>query len=213
MASAACCCLAAFAMLSCASIRPADVRQESGFYYGIGSGASVPEAADAAKRDLISNALTESARRGGSRKARVEISVEAAKAFELPKLRPVAQDKTEGSATIVYRIKATEWDKRERAREDAIRTEIMQSFAALKTAPGLPLAERVMRAGGLLDRLSEEGLADLLTESSESSSLVFSSIESFCRRVAAGISIQAIPEGGFIDRDPSITVKVQTSRR
>ncbi len=35
---AACCCLAAFALLSCASLSPAEVEQESGFYYGYGIG-------------------------------------------------------------------------------------------------------------------------------------------------------------------------------
>ena len=63
---AVCCCLVAFALLSCVSTKPAEVRQESGFYYGVGSGASIAEAADAARRDLISNALTESVRREGN---------------------------------------------------------------------------------------------------------------------------------------------------
>jgi hypothetical protein len=203
------CCLAVFAVLSCASLRPADVRQESGFFYGIGQGASASEAAEAARQDLISNALSETARRLGSRE-RIDVGIEAARAFELPKLKPIAQDKTVDSVTVVYRLKATEWDKRERVREEAIRAEIMQNLAALKTASALPLAERLARAGSMIERLRHEGLADLLTEASGSSSLVVPTIEEFCRQTAAGIRVQVDPEGGFIERDPSIEVSILT---
>ncbi len=203
-------CLAVFTMLSCASVSPAEVRQENGFYYGFGSGSSASEAADEAKRDLISNALTESAKRDGIRKGRIEISAEAAKVFKLPELKPVAQEKAAGSATIVYRIKATEWEKYEEARETAIRTEIMQKLAALNDGSGLPLAQRMLEAGELLDRLSKEGLADLLTEKGPGSPLVFSTIESFCREITAGLSIKATPEGGFIGKDTALTAQVQT---
>jgi hypothetical protein len=203
-------CLAVLTVLSCASIRPAEVKQESGYYYGFGSGSSALEAADAAKQNLISNALSESARLDGSRKGRIEIGEEAAKAYKLPELQPVAQEKAAGSATVVYRIKATEWDKYKEARETAIKTELMEKLAALKDGSGLPLALRVLDAGSLLDRLSKEGLAELLTEKGPGSPLVSSTIESFCREITAGLSIKASPEGGFIGKDTVFTAQVLT---
>jgi hypothetical protein len=203
-------CLAVFSMLSCASISPAEVKQETGYYYGFGSGSTASEAVDEAKKDLISNALTESSKRDGSRKGRIEISAEAAKVFKLPVLKPISQEKAAGSVTIVYRIKAAEWDKYEQARETAIRTELMQKLAALKDGSDLPLAERMLKAGELLDRLSREGLAELLTEKGPGSPLVSSTIVSFCREITSGLSINANPEGGFIDNDTVFTAQILT---
>ncbi|OHD72114.1 MAG: hypothetical protein A2177_06130 [Spirochaetes bacterium RBG_13_68_11] len=204
-------CLTVVTLLSCASLSPAEVEQESGFYYGYGSGASAAEAADAARRDLISNALTESARLDGSGTARVEVSAEAVKSFDLPKLKPIAEDTAGDLTTIVYRIKAKEWDKREQGRQSGIRTEVMQKLTALETNAGLPLTDRLVQAGELLDRLGSAGLAALLYETGPGSSLVSSRIESFCRGLSAGLSIQASPKDGFIAAGAEITVKVQTS--
>jgi hypothetical protein len=209
MAYAACCGLAVVMLLSCASLSPAEVEQESGFYYGYGSGATAVEAADAARRDLISNALSTSASLDG-RTARVEVSVEAVKAFDLPKLKPIAEDKSGDVTTIVYRIRAKEWDKREQARQAAIGTEVVQKLAALETNASLPLAERLAQAGELFDRLDSAGLAALLHESGPGSSLVSSRIESFCRGLTTGLSIQASPKDGFIAAGAEITVRVQT---
>jgi hypothetical protein len=208
-ACTACCCLAIVTLLSCASLSPAEVEQESGFYYGYGSGATAAEAADEARRDLIWNALTASASLDG-RTARVEVSADAVKAFDLPKLKPIAEDKSGDLSTIVYRIKAKEWDKRELARQTVIRTEVMQKLATLETNAGLPLTDRLVLAGELLDRLDSAGLAALLHESGPGSSLVSSGIESFCRGLTTGLSIQASPKDGFIAAGAEITVRVQT---
>ena len=206
---AACCCLAVVTLLSCATLSPADGEQESGFYYGYGSGASPAEAADAARRDLISNALTASAGLAG-RTARVEVGADAVKAFDLPKLRPIAEDTSGGLTTVVYRIKAKEWDKREQARQAAIRTDVVQKLAALETNAGLPLTDRLGQAVELFDRLERSGLAELLTESGPGSPLVSSRIESFCRGLTAGLSIEASPIGGFIAAGAEIAITVRT---
>ena len=209
MACAACCCFALVTLLSCASLSPAEVEQESGFYYGYGSGATAAEAADAARRDLISNALTASAGLDG-RTARVEVGAEAVKAFDLPKLKPIAEDTSGDSTTVVYRIKAKEWDKREQARQAAIRTDVVQKLAALETNAGLPLTDRLGQAGELLDRLERSGLTELLTEAGPGSPLVSSRIESFCRGLTTGLSIEASPIDGFIAAGAEIAITVRT---
>lgn len=50
--------LAALASFSCASLDPGSFMPEPGFHYGVGTGLSAAEAAEAARRDLISNSLT-----------------------------------------------------------------------------------------------------------------------------------------------------------
>jgi len=209
-AMCAACCLAAVTLLSCATLSPADVEQESSFYYGYGSGASLAEAGDAARRDLISNALTESARLGGSRAKQVEVGAEAARAFDLPKLKPIAEDQSGGMFTIVYRIKVKEWDKREGTRQAVIRAEVMQELATLVKDSALPLTERLVQGSGLLDRLDREGLTDLLTETGPGSPLASSRIESFCRDLTTGLSMEASPKDGFVAADSAITVTVRT---
>ena len=188
-------------MSSCASLAPAEVKQQSGYYYGFGSGATKSEAAAEAKRDLISNALTETAKSRGSRKGRIKVDAEAAQAFKLPKLQPVAKDKAGGQETVVVSIKAAEWEKYEQARETAIRTELQKKFAALKDGYGQPLADRMMGAGRMLDRLAREGLTDLLTEEERHSLLMSAAIEAFCRETSAGITITTSPGNGFIGEE------------
>ena len=207
-ACAACCCLAVVTLASCSSLAPAEVEQESGFYYGYGSGDSAAEAADAAKRDLVSSALTESAWSDGSLAERVEVSAEAVKAFDLPKLKPVAEDQSGATTTIVYRIKVKEWDKREGTRQSAIRTDVTQKLATLETNRALPLTDRLAQGRELLDRLGSAGLTDLLTESGPGSPLISSRIESFCRGLTTGLSIEASPKDGFIVTGAAIAVKV-----
>ena len=194
-------CLTFFLLSSCASLAPAEVKQQSGYYYGFGSGATKSEAAAEAKRDLISNALTETARGLGSRKGRIKVDAEAAKAFKLPKLQPIAKNNTGGQETVVVSIKAAEWQKYEQARETAIRTELQKEFAVLKDGYGQPLADRIMQAGRMLDRLAREGLTDLLREEEQDSLLMSTAIEAFCRETSAGISITTNPGSGFIGEE------------
>ena len=194
-------CFTLFVLDSCATLPPAEVKQQSGYYYGFGSGATKSEAVVEAKRDLISNALTETAKSRGSRKGRIKVDAEAAMAFKLPKLQPIAKEKAGGQETVVVSIKAAEWEKYERARETAIRTELQAKFAALQDGSGQPLANRLMEAGRMLDRLAKEGLTDLLTEEEQGGLLMSAAIEAFCRETSAGMSITTSPGSGFIGEE------------
>ncbi len=208
-ASAVFLCLAAITLFSCATVSPKEVKQEKGYYYGFGSGSSASEAEDRAKRDLISNALSETAKRRGDRKGRIEIDSSAAKAFKLQGLETVAREKAGGSVTVTYRIRESDWIKNEEDRETAVRSEVTLVLTALENASGLALAERMREAGRLLDILSKQGLSRLLTEKGPDSPLMAATIESFCREIAAGLSIMVTPESGFIGKDTVFTAQVR----
>jgi hypothetical protein len=195
--------------VSCATVAPANVKLESGYYYGLGSGPSVAEAGAEAKRALISDALTQSARLTGHR-GRIEIAAAAAQAFKLPKLKPFSQEKRSGSVTLVYRMKAAEWDKYEQAREAAIRTEIAQKLDALRAATAAPLGDRLQEAGALLVRLGDEGLTDVLGTDGSGPPLMSAAVEDFCREIADGLTITAAPTGGFVGGDTVFTAQVAT---
>ncbi len=199
-------CLAVSALSSCASIPVSEVKQEKGYYYGFGSGKTSAEASDTARRDLISKALSESARRDGSKKGRIEISAESAKVFKLPNLDTVTEEKTPDSITIVYRVKSAEFDTFEQARETALRTEMAEKLAVLKDGFGMSFTERMKGAGALLDRLYREGLAEVLTEGA-AGGLMSAAVESFCRDISAGLVIQASPDSGFVGSGATFAVQ------
>ena len=201
--------IAAVAASSCASLPPESIQPEKGYYYGIGSGPSAAEAVDAARRDLVSNALTASRDGGVARGARVEISAEAARAVQLPRLRPYAQKKTADSVSIAYRLKTADWDKVETKREAAVRSEVVPQVAGLARADR-PLAERMLEAARLLERLRLAGLTGILTETGPGSPLVSVSIESICRDQTSGMAFSMDPEHGFVGRDSAFSLRGTT---
>ena len=203
-------CVAAFAAFSCVSLDPGSFLPESGYYYGVGSGLSGAEAAEAAKKDLITNALTATRDRRGTRGARIEISAEAARGFELPRLRPYAQKKAVDSVSIAYRMKIADWEELEGKREDKVRADIAPRILALKAVTSRTLAERMLEAAELLGRLKREGLTELLTEAGPGTSLVSRAIESICRVQADGLTFTVVPPGGFVEGSSTFSVRVAT---
>ncbi len=197
-------CLASSGVLSCASTSPDLVKQEDGFYYGYGTGSSPAEAADAAKRDLVSNALSASLKSKDSGALRIEVSLESSKNVKL-NLKPFAEKKSVSDASVTYRIKAADWDKVELAREESLRTELVPALAAL--ADTRPLAPRMSEALGILDRLSKEGLSELLTVAGPGSELLSSKVESICAAETGGLRLESQTANGFIGNDTKFTVR------
>jgi hypothetical protein len=195
---AVCLCLALFLPVSCTSLAPTEVKQQVDHYYGVGSGVTRDDAEAAAKRDLISNALTQSARSRGSGKERVQVDAEVAAAFELPKLRRVARDEAGLRETVMLSIETEKWYEAEQVREAVLRAELQKSFSSLKLDRTRPLADRVREAAGLLVRLEREGVTDLLTEQERGSRLMSTAIEMYCRQLCTGLSVTTSPEGGFV---------------
>ena len=199
------------ALIACATLDPNAVKQQSGYYYGFGSGATKSDAAVQAKRDLISNALTETARSRGIRKGRIVVDAQVAAAFALPKLDPIAKSQADGQETVALSIKSEEWEKYERARETAVRAELQPRLVALRDAERQHLADRLSDAGRMLDRLAREGLTDLLTETEQGSLLLSDAVETFCREAAVGLSITIHPRSGFIDGSTRFEVEIRNA--
>ncbi len=199
--------VAALVAVSCASLPPESIERQEGYYYGIGSGPSAAEAAEAARRDLVSSALTASRDSRRAVGARIEIGAEAARAVPLPRLRPYAQQKTPASVIIAYRLKTAEWDKVEAKREAAIRSEIAPRVAALEAGADRPLAERMREAALLLERLRDEGLSELFTETGPGSPLLTASIESICSRQTSGLSFAVDPQEGFVGPESTFSAQ------
>jgi hypothetical protein len=197
-------------MTSCATLAPTEVKQQSDRYYGVGTGLTRDEAEAEAKRDLISNALTETAGKRGIGKGRIQVDAEAAATFELPGLRPVARDVGSGQETVMLSIKAAKFDQHEQAREAALRTELKERFSALMQGPQQPLADRMQEAARLLDRLAREGVTDLLTEDDQGGRLMSTAIEAFCLQLSSGLSITTSPEGGFVGPETRFQASVRS---
>jgi len=206
---AVCLCLAALALASCATLAPSEVKQRADHYYGVGYGATRDEAEAAARRDLIANALTETARSRGTATGPVQVDAEVADALELPRLRAVAKEEAGDRQTVMLSIEAEKWDEYERAREAVIRTELQERFSALKQGRPQALADRMQEAGRLLERLAREGLTELLTEEGEGGRLMSTAIEAFARELCADLSVNTSPAGGFVGPETRFEVSVR----
>ncbi len=198
--------IAALAFSACASLDPGSFLPEPGWYYGVGTGASAPEAGDAARSDLVSRGLTAMRDRTGIKGDPIQVSPEAARAFVLPKLRPYAQKKAADSVSIAYRIRVADWDKAADKRQAAVRSEIVPRIMALETDSSRSLADRMLQAGQLLQRLHQEGLADLLTEAGPGTPLLSTLIDAMCREQAGGLAISVDPPGGFVENGTAFRV-------
>jgi hypothetical protein len=187
-------------------VKPESIKRDSAYYYGVGSGATLADAVDAAERDLISDAMNATQGSGGAMLGTIEISPETAKAVNLPELKPVAKKKEGGSFTVALRMKTADWDKFEGEREASLRADIGAKLDSLKADGRGAIAEQIAQANALGSRLRREGLYGILTERGLGSALLSKSIEEYCRVRAGGISFSASPEGGFVGNETGFTV-------
>ena len=124
---------------------------------------------------------------------------------------PMRRRSSADSVSIACRMKIADWDKLEDKRLAAVRSEIAPRILLLKSESARPLAERMLQAGQLLERLRREGLAELLTEAGPGTSLVSVSLESLCREQAGGLVLSVDPQGGFIE--PGTVFRVRAADR
>lgn len=199
-------CLASIGTLSCASTGPDLVKQEEGYFYGYGTGSSGVEASEAAKRDLISNALSATLKAKNSEALRIEVSLESSKNMEL-NLKPFAENKGVSNESVTYRIKAADWDKAELVRENTLRAEYLPTLASL--GDRRPLAQRMVDALSILDRLSKQGLTELLTTAGPGTELISREVEAACEIETKGLHIESLIPNGFINKDTKFTLQAQ----
>jgi len=188
-----------------ASPSPELVKQEAGYYYGYGQGTTLDEATLEARRDLISNALTTAVRTTDAAASRVSVTAGSAQA-RLTDLKPFVKTKSGVSPAVTVRIKTTEWDKREKAYSDALRTEL--STAAAGLADKKTVYAKIEGALEILAKLSDNGETELLTADPAGSELLSRRIESFCAETAKSFTLTLSVKDGFIDPNSTFSVKV-----
>jgi len=197
-------CIALVSVFSCASASPDLVKQEEGYYYGYGTGATVALAASEARRDLVSNALTATLRARDPKAARVTVTAEAA-AARLADLKPFAETKAGQTPAVTYRIKLADWDKAEKAHADALRGELAPRVTAL--AGKRALAERLGEALAVLARLSDDGESALLSAEAGGSDLLSRKVEGVCAEAGKGLALSLSVKDGFADATSAFIVK------
>ena len=185
---------------ACASLTPEKVQEEPGYYYGWGTGNTTAEAEAEAKKDLITKALARSRERDGIRR-RVDVTPEVVGSFKLPNLKVYAQDKSGGTASVVYRIKESDWDEYRANRQTAALAEVLPRIPAMAPDSGRPLADRLAEAASILDRLNREALADVLRVQGPDSPLVADAVENLFKEQSSGIRAEMDIRRGFVGED------------
>ena len=143
---------------------PEMVKQEEGFYYGYGKGSTVEEAALEAKKDLVSNALTETLRATNPTAARVNANEQSIN-DRLGDIKPYVQSKDKKHPSLTYRMKIADWDKKEKAYSEKLRTELTLKYNdANASSTG---SDKINKSLEILKKLADVGETDLLTLQAE----------------------------------------------
>jgi len=193
------------ATASCASMSVSDFKRDPAFIYGTGTGTTLAEAEEAARVDLITRALAgpqDSSIQGGG----LVFTAEMTKSVKLPPLKPYILDKSKTGAAVVYRLPAEQWAKLETARQAAIRADVGSAFDTLRGSGSESLERRIAEAGRLLDRLSLEGVAGVLTETETGPALMSKAIESYCLDQVSGALFAVKPSDGLVDDGSSFEI-------
>lgn len=193
---------------SCATIAFEDIREEPGFYYGAGSGTTEALASAEAKKDLIAKSLARSRESAGIT-ARIDVTDEVVESFKLPNLKIYAKSAADGIVTVLYRIKEADWDAYQAGRVKAANAEIQPRLQALASGEGRPLADRLLEAASLLDRLNRQALADVLTEKGPGTPLVASVLEGICADQMSGLGVRMDVERGFVGPETVFSGRVE----
>lgn len=188
---------------SCASARFDSFERDPAYLYGSGVGPTLDQALAAARDNLRSNGLAYSL---GESADSFSVTDEMKKSAVLPELKSFIKEKKEGTYRVVVKIPLTEWETIEASRRSAIRSELQTRLAGISTDAKMPLSDRLSAAARIIDRLSQEGLYTILTESENSEKLFVDRVKEYCRNVVSGLAFKAEPKSGLIDADTSVTV-------
>ncbi len=186
-------------LVSCVTAEPVSFMREKDFYYGEGSGATVAEAEIAAKTDLVASAM------------QVSVTPEMAAAFPLKSLRPFISEKNAGAVYIVYRYSVEDWTKREEPRERALREELTAAFGLIEAKGYQDVKSSLEQAAALLNKLSSEGLSQVLTVTETDSTLFSRKITLWTRELVASIHIELQPAGSIVQDDSVLSVSFRSS--
>ena len=151
------------------------VKEESGYYYGYGKGATTEEADFLAKRDLIENALTSTLRITNPEAGKISISDDLV-AKRLTDVKAYTQSKN--GLSVTYRVRVSEWERDEKAYAAKLRTSLSSRYNTLIGKGSI--ASRIDSAISILNELAENGETDLLTVQEKGSELYSLKVEDLC---------------------------------
>jgi hypothetical protein len=201
-------CFALVGGIAFAKTSPELVKQEDGFYYGFGRGETAEEASLEAKRDLVSSALTATLRASNARAPRVTASDESVKA-RLGNIKPYAESKKGSSPAVTYRIKITDWDKKEKAYADTLRAGLAARADALSGK--LNFSDKMTEALAVLSALDDAGETELLTAQPSGTELLSRKVEAICAEAAKALVLTLSENDGFISPSSKFSVKAADS--
>lgn len=183
---------------------PEMVKQEAGYYYGFAKGETLEEASLAAKRDLVSNALTTTLRMTEPKAASVNVSESSAKA-RLADVKPYVQSKPKASPAVTYRMKTADWDKAEKEYQETLRSELSGRAEGLLNKKGA--VATLSEAAVILSRLADEGETELLTLQASGTELISRKVESVCAQKVKSLAFTLSTKDGFVDLNTQFSIK------
>jgi hypothetical protein len=191
---------------ACASSRFDSFERDPSFLYGSGSGVTSQAAVEAARAELAAVGLARSL--GGDAKG-FYVTDDMRKSVRLPAMKSFISEKRKGSFGVVLRMPAAEWDSLEAAREESIRAEMSARLASVRGDRGMALADRLEACQAVIDRITREGLFGSLA-SPDGGGLFVEYVGDYCRRVAAGLRLEAEPSGGLVQDGTAIAVRLRS---
>jgi hypothetical protein len=201
-------CITLIGGIAFAKTSPELVKQEDGFYYGFGKGATAEEASLEAKRDLVTSALTATLRAIDVKASRVIASDESVEA-RLGDLKPYAESKKGSAPAVTYRLKIADWDKKEKAYADMLRTELASRFKDLSAKSDL--SDKITGALAILTTLDDAGETELLTAQSSGTELLSRKVEAIFVQASNSLSFTVSVKDGLIDPLSQFSVKAVDS--
>jgi formylglycine-generating enzyme required for sulfatase activity len=201
-------CISLVGGIAFAKTSPELVKQEEGFYYGYGKGATADEASLEAKRDLVSSALTATLRAVDAKASRVNVSDESVKA-RLGDLKPYVEAKKGSSPAVTYRIKIADWDKKEKAYADTLRAGLAARVNALSGK--LNLSDKINGSLAILAALADNGETELLTDQPSGTELLSRKVEAICAEASKTLVLAVSVKDGFINPTSRFSVKAADS--
>lgn len=198
-------CTALGGMSAYAKTKPEMVKQEPGYYYGYATGDTHEAAELEAKRELVSSALTAAVRAVNPKAASVKVSDDSVNA-RLGDFKPYVETKPNEPASVTYRMKTGEWDKKEKEYAENLRSELSARAASISKKSSI--ADKAAEAVAILSRLSDEGESELLTSEAGGTELLSRKMEGVCADLSKAVTITLSVKDGFIDISSPITAKV-----
>jgi len=199
-------CITLFGSFGFAKANPELVKEEAGFYYGYGKGATEAEAISMAKRDLVETALTATLKSTNPKASRIKVSNESAE-VRLPKEKPFAKDKK--GLTVAYRMKQVDWEKNEKDFSNQLRSSLISRYEGISSKN--KVSDKINDSIEILNVLADNGETELLTIKEDSTELFSKKIESICEDIVKNLTFTISTKDGFISNDSKFSVKVSDS--